>query len=106
MVAAVDMIETIDPTTGEVLERIPLMSGAQLGAKLDAASRYAPHWQAASFEERANVLLAVARALRGQRDPLAEIAVREMGKPIVQARAEIEKCAWGLEYFAEHGAAM
>jgi succinate-semialdehyde dehydrogenase / glutarate-semialdehyde dehydrogenase len=106
MVAAVDMIETIDPTTGEVLERIPLMSGSQLDAKLAAASRYAPHWQAASFEERANVLLAVARALRGQRDPLAEIAVREMGKPIVQARAEIEKCAWGLEYFAEHGAAM
>jgi len=100
------MIETIDPTTGEVLERIPLMSGSQLDAKLAAASRYAPHWQAASFEERANVLLAVARALRGQRDPLAEIAVREMGKPIVQARAEIEKCAWGLEYFAEHGAAM
>jgi succinate-semialdehyde dehydrogenase/glutarate-semialdehyde dehydrogenase len=100
------MIETVDPTTGEVLERIPLMSASQIDAKLDAASRYAPRWQAASFDERANVLLAVARALRAQRDPLAEIAVREMGKPIVQARAEIEKCAWGLEYFAEHGAGM
>jgi succinate-semialdehyde dehydrogenase/glutarate-semialdehyde dehydrogenase len=106
MVAAIDMIETIDPTTGEVLERIALMDASQIDAKLGAAARCAPRWGAASFDERGKVLLAVARVLRAQRDALAEIAVREMGKPIVQARAELEKCAWSLEYFAEHGGAM
>jgi len=106
MVAAVDMIETIDPTTGEVLERIALMDASQIDAKLDAAARCAPRWQAASLDERGKVLIAVARVLRAQRDALAAIAVREMGKPIVQARAELDKCAWALEYFAENGAAM
>ncbi|HEY1868293.1 MAG TPA: NAD-dependent succinate-semialdehyde dehydrogenase [Candidatus Cybelea sp.] len=100
------MIQTINPTTGELLEQIALMDASQIGAKLDAAANCAPSWQAASFDNRRRVLLAVARTLRAQHDALAEIAVREMGKPIVQARAEVEKCAWGLEYFAENGAAM
>jgi len=100
------MIETIDPTTGDVLERFALMDAAEISGKLDAAARCAPRWQSASFGDRAAVLVAVARALRAQCDTLAEIAVREMGKPIVQARAELEKCAWALEYFAEHAEAM
>jgi acyl-CoA reductase-like NAD-dependent aldehyde dehydrogenase len=106
MVATHDLIETIDPATGDVLERIPLMDARQIDAKLEAAARRAPLWSAAPFEERARLLLSVAAALRSQRDSLAVTAVREMGKPIAQARAEVEKCAWGLEYFAEHGAAM
>lgn len=106
MVAEIDMIETIDPTTGEILERFALMDATQIGGKLDAAARCAPRWHATSFAERAQALLAVARVLRAERETLAEIAVREMGKPIVQARAELDKCAWALEYFAEHAEAM
>lgn len=100
------MIETIDPTTGDVLERIALMNAAQIDAKLDAATHCGSGWGAASLEQRGNALLAVARILRAQRDALAEVAVREMGKPIVQARAEVEKCAWALEYFAKNAQAM
>ena len=100
------MIETIDPTTGEILERIPLMDARQIDAKLEAAARAFERWSAESFEERAALLRNVATRLRAQRDDLAATAVREMGKPMLQARAEVEKCAWALEYFAEHGAAM
>ncbi len=100
------MIETIDPTTGEVIERIPPMDAAQIDARLDAATRAARSWSSESFEKRAALLRAVARCLRAESDALATTAVREMGKPIVQARAEVEKCAWALDYFAEHGAAM
>ncbi len=100
------MIATIDPTTGEVLERIPSMDAAQIEAKLEAAARCARAWRSTSFHERADTLRAIARRLRDERDSLAATAVREMGKPIVQARAEVEKCAWGLDYFADNGAAM
>ena len=100
------MIETIDPTTGEVLERIPLMDGARIDAKLGAAAARANGWATVPFAERAELLRAVASRLRSERDSLAATAVREMGKPILQARAEVEKCAWALEHFAAHGAAM
>jgi acyl-CoA reductase-like NAD-dependent aldehyde dehydrogenase len=100
------MIVTIDPTTEAVLERIPTMDRAAIDAKLEAAARRAVTWGAAPIEERAPVLRAIAQRLRAERDGLAATAVREMGKPVVQARAEVEKCAWALEYFAEHARAM
>jgi acyl-CoA reductase-like NAD-dependent aldehyde dehydrogenase len=100
------MIVTIDPTTGDVIERIPPMDAAQIDARLEAAARAARSWGAQAFEERAALLRAVGRRLRDENESLAATAVREMGKPIVQARAEVEKCAWALDYFAEHGAAM
>ncbi|HEY6327124.1 MAG TPA: NAD-dependent succinate-semialdehyde dehydrogenase [Candidatus Cybelea sp.] len=100
------MIVTIDPTTGDVIERIPPMDAAQIDARLDAVARAARSWGAQPFENRAALLRAVARRLRDENESLAATAVREMGKPIVQSRAEVEKCAWALDYFAEHGAAM
>ncbi len=100
------MIVTIDPTTGDTLERISPMDAAQIDARLEAAALAARSWRLASFQERAGLLRAVARRLRDENESLAATAVREMGKPIVQARAEVEKCAWALDYFAEHGAAM
>jgi len=76
------MIATIDPTTGEVLERIPSMDAAQIEAKLEAAARCARTWRSVSFDERADTLRAIARRLRDERDSLAATAVREMGTPI------------------------
>ena len=100
------MIETINPTTGRVLERIAPMDARQIDAKLDAASRCAPLWSRASFDERARLLREISAKLRAEKGSLAVAAVREMGKPIAQARAEVEKCAWALEYFADEGGAM
>ena len=55
---------------------------------------------------RAATLRKIGERLRERRDRLAATATREMGKPIVQARAEVEKCANGCQYFAEHGPAL
>lgn len=100
------MIETINPATGEIIERIAPMDDAQVDAKLAAAARAAAQWAAESFAARGALLRDVAAAFRAERGALAATAVREMGKPLAQARAEVEKCAWALEYFAEHGEAM
>jgi acyl-CoA reductase-like NAD-dependent aldehyde dehydrogenase len=103
---ALAVIETIDPTTGAVIERLARMEPSQIEAKLAAAARGAAVWAATPLKRRSEVLNAVAARLHAERDALAATAVREMGKPIVQARAEIEKCAWACEYFAKEGAAM
>lgn len=100
------MIETVNPATGEVIERIPSMDGSAIEAKLAAAAGARAAWAGEPFSRRAALLRSVAARFRSHREPLAATAVREMGKPLVQARAEVEKCAWGLEYFAEHGEAL
>ncbi len=100
------MITTIDPATEAVLERIPLMDAPAAEAKVAAAARCARAWGARSVEQRAPLLRDVAARLRSERETLATTAVREMGKPLVQARAEVEKCAWALEYFADRAAEM
>jgi acyl-CoA reductase-like NAD-dependent aldehyde dehydrogenase len=99
-------IVTIDPATGAELERVPYMSASAVDAKLAASAKAAAAWTRTTLAERAAVLAAVARRLRADKETLAATATREMGKPIVQARAEVEKCAWCCDYFAENGAQM
>ncbi|MBV8197742.1 MAG: NAD-dependent succinate-semialdehyde dehydrogenase [Candidatus Eremiobacteraeota bacterium] len=100
------MIETIDPTTEAVIERIPQMSAEQVTAKVEAAARAATTWRTTTFDERAALLRAVAARLQTERESLAATAVREMGKPLTQARAEVKKCESACEFFAEHAAGM
>ncbi len=59
-------------------------------------------WRRTSFAHRAEVLRATAATLRERAEPYARLMVAEMGKPLGQARSEIDKCAWVCEYYAEH----
>lgn len=101
-----DGIVTINPTSGEELERFAHMSAAAVDVHLTTASVAARAWAFEKVEQRVALLREVASVLRAQRDALAAVATREMGKPIAQARSEIEKCAWCCEYFADSGPAM
>ncbi|MDW8106335.1 MAG: NAD-dependent succinate-semialdehyde dehydrogenase [Armatimonadota bacterium] len=95
-----------NPFTEEVIREFPAHDGDAIEARLTAARRAFLHWRETTFAERARALNAVADYLLRNRDDLARLITQEMGKPIKQARAEIEKCARGLRYFAEHGAQM
>lgn len=99
-------IVTVDPATGKMIERFRYMRPNEIDARLDAGVSAYRSWRRASFDDRARLLGSVAARLRADRQPLAEAAVREMGKPIAQALAEVEKCAWCCEYFARQGAAL
>ena len=94
-------ILTVDPATGETLERFPYMSEGEVDARLDAAASSFSAWRRESRERHPALLKSLAATLRAQRQALAETAVREMGKPIAQALAEVDKCAWCCEYFAD-----
>ncbi|CAN7593684.1 NAD-dependent succinate-semialdehyde dehydrogenase [Variovorax paradoxus] len=63
-------------------------------------------WSQSEVSERSALMLRVASGLRMDKDALARIACEEMGKPITQARAEVEKCAVLCEWYAEHGGAF
>jgi acyl-CoA reductase-like NAD-dependent aldehyde dehydrogenase len=99
-------IVTVDPATGKTLERFRYMTPSEVDARLDAAVTAYRSWRGKSLDGRARLLRSLGSRLRAQRQSLAEAAVREMGKPLAQALAEVEKCAWCCEYFAEHAAAL
>ena len=100
------MICTIDPATEKPIEKFAYMNADEVDAKLGDAVAAAKARASSSLEERAELLRAAGAALRAQRERLALTAVTEMGKPIAQARAEIDKCAWCCDYFADNGASM
>ncbi len=93
---------SVNPTTEAVLQTFEEFSDAQVDAALQGAHDAQLSWRTTSFGERAARLQAVARALREQKSRLATLATTEMGKPIVEAEAEIEKCAWNCDFYAEH----
>ena len=103
MVDARPVIVTVNPATGDELERFAYMSPAEIDAHLDAAVHAQHEWRRRGFADRAELLHSLAQGLRANSEVLAQTAVREMGKPIAQARAEVDKCARACEYFAEHG---
>ncbi|HEX5273758.1 MAG TPA: NAD-dependent succinate-semialdehyde dehydrogenase [Candidatus Rubrimentiphilum sp.] len=82
------------------------MTPGEVDARLDAGVSAYRTWRREAVDDRAQLLRALARGLRNERQSLAETAVREMGKPVAQALAEVEKCAWACDYFAEHGGAL
>ncbi len=97
-------IQSIDPTTGAVLERFNAHTPLEIDRRLDDARRSFEQWRRSDFTTRSEALAQVAVVLRREKDGLARTASLEMGKPIMQARAEIEKCALCCDYYAEYGA--
>jgi acyl-CoA reductase-like NAD-dependent aldehyde dehydrogenase len=97
-------ITTIDPATGSVLETYPIHDAGAIDATLTRATRAFHAWRATSHGERSAALSAAAAVLRARKSELATLATREMGKTIVEAEAEVEKCAGGCDHYAKHGA--
>jgi succinate-semialdehyde dehydrogenase/glutarate-semialdehyde dehydrogenase len=97
-----DEFETVNPATGEPLERYPLARERQIDAVLDRAVAAQGDWATRPLAERLDRLAALADLFEAKREELAELMVREMGKPIAQARSEAAKCARAFRYYVEH----
>lgn len=95
---------THNPATGRPLRTYRPHTAREVERTLAQADRAFAAWRALSFAARARHLRAVARELRRGADDYAALITAEMGKPIAQARAEIEKCALNCDYFATHAA--
>ncbi|NVB38054.1 NAD-dependent succinate-semialdehyde dehydrogenase [Pseudenhygromyxa sp. WMMC2535] len=100
------MPTTINPATGEPLHEYPYFSPAETEARLAQAHERFLSWRRLSVADRADHLRALAKVLRDQADAGAELMADEMGKPLAQGRAEMNKCATLCEHYAEAGPAM
>jgi len=96
------MIESKNPYTGEVLEKFKELTKPEIDDALDKADSRFKSWRKTTFKERAELMLKAAAELKKNKQEYAKDISLEMGKPITQAIAEIEKCAWVCEYYAEN----
>ncbi len=96
------MFTATDPTTGTVIREVDTITAADVDGIVSRAQDAFEGWRRTSIKERGDVLRAVAERMRNDRERLAMLMTEEMGKPIVEARGEVEKAAWAAEHYAEH----
>jgi acyl-CoA reductase-like NAD-dependent aldehyde dehydrogenase len=100
--AASQLIRSINPATEEVVRTFEPDSPSRIAEALSAAHSSFIPWRGTSFAERSQLMRKAAAYLRSHQGRFAALMTEEMGKPIVEAEAEVEKCAWNCEYYAEN----
>ncbi len=97
-------LNSINPTTGELIETFDEISDADLNAALQRAQQTFRTYRGTSFAERAGWLRKAAQILESERDKWGRLMTQEMGKTYKAAVAEAQKCAASCRYFGENGA--
>jgi succinate-semialdehyde dehydrogenase/glutarate-semialdehyde dehydrogenase len=96
------VLTVIDPTTGSELHSLPAADRNEIDVTMGRAQDAFDGWRRRSFAERADVLRAVAARMRDDIERLAPLMTEEVGKPITEARGEVNKAAWAAEHYADH----
>lgn len=99
-------LRSINPATGKEIAAYDEMSAKAVQTIIANTHAAFLDWRKTDFVHRARKLEKVATLLRNNCEQYAKLMSDEMGKPITQGRAEVEKCAWACDYYAEHGAAF
>jgi len=97
------IFKSVNPADGNTVAEIKAFTPGELESALRQAVQAAPHWRQQTLAERCRLLQQAAAILRERAEDFARMITLEMGKPIREARAEIEKSAWGCEYYAAEG---
>jgi acyl-CoA reductase-like NAD-dependent aldehyde dehydrogenase len=95
-------LETVNPATEEIVNRYTIMTKEEINAAVKKAQDEHLEWKKDSHK-RIDLLHDFAQELRKNKENLAKTATNEMGKAIKEARSEVEKCAWAIDYFADNG---
>ena len=97
-----ECMERVNPTTGKSLKPVEMHTAAEAEEALTQANDSFEMWSNYSVYNREQRIATVGEVLRENKCEYAELMTREMGKPVTAAIAEVEKCAWVCEYYAEH----
>lgn len=95
-------METVNPTTGEVVESYDEDGTGDIDDALDRAASTFSEWRDVPLREREKLIEAAGDVLRENEREYAELMTREMGKPVSQSVAEIQKCQWLCDHYAQY----
>jgi succinate-semialdehyde dehydrogenase/glutarate-semialdehyde dehydrogenase len=96
------MMQVINPSNGELVKTYQEYTTKEVNEIINLSYYTFKGWQKSSFKERSALMNNAAGVLRSNIEKYAQLMAVEMGKPINDGRAEIEKCAWICDYYAEH----
>lgn len=96
------IITSFNPYNGKELKSYKNHTKKEVSEIIDSADKRFYSWRETTFSERKKLMLAAASELKKNKKEYAETMTLEMGKPISQAIAEVEKCAWVCKYYAEN----
>ncbi|HEY2598111.1 MAG TPA: NAD-dependent succinate-semialdehyde dehydrogenase [Candidatus Dormibacteraeota bacterium] len=100
------MLKSIDPSSGKELATFPELDAAGIEAAVERAHASRHAWRDAGIDLRTAVLRSAAGVLRAEKPRFAALMTAEMGKPIIEAEAELEKCAWTATWIADNAARL
>jgi len=96
------IVKSINPYSGKVIASYSTHTKNEVNDLLEKANQQFNDWKKVSFQDRKKLMLKAATELENHKKQYAETITLEMGKPISQAIAEVEKCAWVCEYYANN----
>jgi len=97
-------IQSVNPATEEVIASYQVAGESEMERALEQSDAAFRKWRRTPVRERQQCTRRLATVLREKKSEFAEVITSEMGKPITEAEAEVEKCAWNCETYAEIGA--
>ena len=95
-------LKSINPATGKTINEYQEYSNSDVNSIINNVSNEFFIWKNLSFDERKNILLLIGDKMKSNIDTHSKMISIEMGKPIVESRAEILKCIWVIEYYAKN----
>lgn len=95
-----------NPATGELIATYPFQTQSEVEQLLDVNAAAFRLWRATPMRERVTAYRRLSAVLRERSDIIAALITAEMGKTLVSARAEVEKCAATIDWIADNGPAI
>jgi len=99
-------IESLNPATGQPIKAYDEMTPDEVTAAIEQVHEAFLDWRRTDFSTRAELMRGAARILRESANEYARLMAEEMGKVLGEGRAEVEKCAWCCDFYAENAAAF
>jgi succinate-semialdehyde dehydrogenase/glutarate-semialdehyde dehydrogenase len=96
------MLKSINPATLQVIKTYRPMQISEVNNIIDLADKASEEWKDIPVSSRSKLVMKAADVLKKNKEEYSKLMTLEMGKPIAQSRAEVEKCAWVCEYYAEN----